>query len=593
MPRVRGCSLCPYSAALVASPHSLCLGTNKLKGLTLRNCPHPSSAAIVSISLAFPISLGPPLAPGNRSRLCSPPSTDYTPPQTLSFPTHTARMNSSDQSVSRSPSSPAVCRGWLLARGVDMVASAASGGWRQAGRRRGTVLGQLFTTHLVVAVIAIAALLSGSGVQALNTLGDGTTVEGTHLIIGGSNTNASSFPYVALLQITTPVAGSTTVKSVTTCTGTLIQTNPVPVIVTAAHCASSGEEQYAKAYVGRENLAVQCSAESTCAEFSVTSIITHPAYNHSSGVDTTGHDVALWVLTASSSSKAGSVTPAVMNTDANFPTVGVSSTALGWGYTNLHGAAGTNATLASRLQSVGLTVVDTTNCESTYGLSPNYRPNFECLKGSVVNGIQTSTCQGDSGGPHIVNGKLHGITSFGPSPCDDGSPLVLVRLSGVAKWINGVFTTINAGGTYNGSSDVSVGVVNGNVGNQTILTQTTGNFWEWPDYSIGNASFVLKTAAAADSTEGCWSQCRNTSKCWWALFDSNAKSCTLYRPNFSSSNSTYFSIKFGESYYVFRGVDIPDYGVVSTNVYMANTDIVTGERNCREGCTRMGFNCHL
>ncbi|KAJ3303325.1 hypothetical protein HDU93_006483, partial [Gonapodya sp. JEL0774] len=118
-------------------------------------------------------------------------------------------------------------------------------------------------------------------------------------------------------------------------------------------------------------------------------------------------------------------------------------------------------------------------------------------------GVQTSTCQGDSGGPHLVNGILYGITSFGPSPCDDGSPLVLVRLTGVSKWISGVFTTINAGGTYSANTtDISVSAVLGTGnGNATAITQTSGDFWEWPNYEIASSDFLLRAAATANSTD--------------------------------------------------------------------------------------------
>ncbi|KAJ3310860.1 hypothetical protein HDU93_005331, partial [Gonapodya sp. JEL0774] len=158
--------------------------------------------------------------------------------------------------------------------------SAACGRERERGLRPGPRKRSMRAT-LSLAAVATALIGYLSGVAEAVVSSNGTS-EGSILIIGGTTASATTYPYATLLQITLPVGGNSSLKTVTTCTGSLIQASPVPVVVTAAHCGSSGEEKYAMAYVGRGDMSVSCDTEASCAAFQVTSIIVNPAYNASS-----------------------------------------------------------------------------------------------------------------------------------------------------------------------------------------------------------------------------------------------------------------------------------------------------------------------
>ncbi|KAJ3339331.1 hypothetical protein HDU93_008336 [Gonapodya sp. JEL0774] len=197
-------------------------------------------------------------------------------------------------------------------------------------------------------------------------------LQGTKFIIGGSTVNPADYPFTCLLDIQPNFNIPNSINYAETCSGVLIQTTPVPVMLTTAHCGSSGIEPFATVYVG------------------------------------------------------------------------VTSMALGWGYTNVHGDQGVNPTLATSLQGVGLQVVDNTVCENAYFINTAARDGLSCLMGSNVTGIQTSTCLGDSGGAHVYNGVVYGITNFGPLVCDSGEPLVAAKTSHSTSWINGQLAIINA-----------------------------------------------------------------------------------------------------------------------------------------------------
>ncbi|KXS22001.1 trypsin-like serine protease [Gonapodya prolifera JEL478] len=297
-----------------------------------------------------------------------------------------------------------------------------------------------------------AGAVSGSGTgQAAETDGHlsrrvatlSTGLKTTNFIVGGYSINPADYPYTSLLDIQPNFSIPNSINYAETCSGVLIQTTPVPVVLTTAHCGTAGIEPFATIYVGRGNKNVPCSSEQTCTQFSVLEIVINPDYAPLRGVDKNGNDLAVWALKQSAPSSAPLIA-ANLNTDPNFPPVGVMSQALGWGYTNVHGDQGVNPTLATTLQGVGLQVADNVICENAYFINPSARTGLACLLGSNATGIQTSTCPGDSGGPHIYNGVVYGITNFGPLVCDSGEPLVAAKTAHSKAWLDQILRTFNS-----------------------------------------------------------------------------------------------------------------------------------------------------
>jgi len=72
------------------------------------------------------------------------------------------------------------------------------------------------------------------------------------------------------------------------CTGALITTWPVPMIVTAAHCS---EEKTFTVFANRYDSALSTASERGL-EFTVKKIVDHPGWNNVTGFN----DIAVWVL---------------------------------------------------------------------------------------------------------------------------------------------------------------------------------------------------------------------------------------------------------------------------------------------------------
>lgn len=91
--------------------------------------------------------------------------------------------------------------------------------------------------------------------------------------------------------------------------------------------------------------------------------------------------------------------------------------------------------MASKLQQLQQTYVDTSTCDDGYGGGGNIDANIHlCARGT-----SSGSCNGDSGGPLIdASGTQVGIVSFGSSQgCASGIPDGYARVSNYIEWING------------------------------------------------------------------------------------------------------------------------------------------------------------
>ncbi|KXS09328.1 trypsin-like serine protease [Gonapodya prolifera JEL478] len=292
-------------------------------------------------------------------------------------------------------------------------------------------------------LISLLALALSGLVGLSSAIREGKVGPGDSFIVGGYTTNATAHPYVALL-IQVLEDGQVT------CTGSLVQVDPVPVILTAAHCGSRDDLEVAEvigAIVGIDDLNKNCTAsqQPNCRSFRVIDILQHPGYGTPDAhVDETGHDVALWVLTPIDKTRPVTNEIVPINIDPTSPAPGVNSTAVGWGITNWGGTAANKTRSATKLQAVSLLVAKPEVCEKQHDLLNSTRANIGCLLG----GTHRSTCQGDSGGPHIYNGSVWGVTSFGPSTCDSGAASVVAKTSGVVDWLVEMRDYINLNSSY-------------------------------------------------------------------------------------------------------------------------------------------------
>ncbi|KAJ3336023.1 hypothetical protein HDU93_003857 [Gonapodya sp. JEL0774] len=296
----------------------------------------------------------------------------------------------------------------------------------------------IIANSIFLAIFTLCTLAQST--HALVKTGSSGVATGNEFIVGGRNASAATYPFVAILLTYTKD------NSKITCTGSLIQTTPVPVILTAAHCGSRQDLEDAEAmgaFVGLDDLTKDCGGKEQplCRAFRTIDIIQNPGYGSpESHVDDTGHDTALWILAPTDRTVPVTNQVAKVNFDPDTPPVGVNSTAIGWGITNWGGSTASKKVSAKSLQAVSLLVASNSVCERQFDLEVSSRPNIGCLLG----GLHRSTCQGDSGGPHVYNGTLWGVTSFGPSTCDNGKAAVVVRTSGVGPWLLATLKKVNA-----------------------------------------------------------------------------------------------------------------------------------------------------
>ncbi|XP_072776899.1 kallikrein-7-like [Taeniopygia guttata] len=98
----------------------------------------------------------------------------------------------------------------------------------------------------------------------------------------------------------------------------------------------------------------------------------------------------------------------------------------GWGSTT-----SPQVTFPQELRCSQVRIVPELTCRRTY--PDSITPNMVCA-GEPHS--RADTCQGDSGGPLVCNGRLQGITSWGPGVCGDPrKPGVYVNLCRYGRWL--------------------------------------------------------------------------------------------------------------------------------------------------------------
>ncbi|GMF38804.1 unnamed protein product [Phytophthora fragariaefolia] len=228
----------------------------------------------------------------------------------------------------------------------------------------------------------------------------GLTVNEEDRIFGGSETEASKFPYIVSLRQNNP-SGSTY------CGGTLIASQ---YVVTAAHCVKTD-----RATIYASIASAYGSGARDGMQVKVVKGYRHPMYNKSAHL----YDVGVLKLEKTVTAKTIGLAAA----DGSDNKVGSVATVRGWGLTE-------NGSQSLMMEEVNVNIISNAECNKGY----RRRITEGMLCAGDGNG--KDTCNGDSGGPLIANNVLVGIVSWG-GKCGANAG-VYTRVSYVRDYIKNI-----------------------------------------------------------------------------------------------------------------------------------------------------------
>ncbi|KAG7379734.1 hypothetical protein PHYPSEUDO_008228 [Phytophthora pseudosyringae] len=266
---------------------------------------------------------------------------------------------------------------------------------------------------------------SDSSADSATEKSTGLSVNEEDRIYGGSEADASKYPYIVSLR--QDEAGGSTY-----CGGTLIASQ---YVVTAAHCVKT-DEGTIYASIG----SAFGSGSGDGQQIKVIEGFRHPMYNKSEHL----YDVGVLKLEQEVSTDTINLCAA----DGSDNEVGTVATVRGWGLTE-------NGSQSLVLEEVNVEIVSNAECNKEY--SDRITEGMMC----AGQGDGRDTCNGDSGGPLIENDVLIGIVSWG-GKCGVNAG-VYTRISYVLDYVNDVvgggtgssFTESAAGSTSEDKSSAS------------------------------------------------------------------------------------------------------------------------------------------
>ncbi|XP_037360019.1 cathepsin G-like [Talpa occidentalis] len=218
-------------------------------------------------------------------------------------------------------------------------------------------------------------------------------------IIGGKEARPHSRPYMAYLQIQTPVGLSS-------CGGFLVRED---FVLTAAHC--QGRSITVK--LGAHNVKKQ---ERTQQNIRVRRAIRHPAYNPQNNQN----DIMLLQLERRAKKNRAVQTLGLPRSRGRL-SPGTQCMVAGWGRVGLNRKT-------EKLQEAQLRVQRDQECSRRFRI---YKSQTQICVGNSRE--RKSVFRGDSGGPLVCNGVGQGIVSYGSN--DGTPPAVFTRVSSFMPWI--------------------------------------------------------------------------------------------------------------------------------------------------------------
>ncbi|OWZ07122.1 Serine protease [Phytophthora megakarya] len=292
----------------------------------------------------------------------------------------------------------------------------------------------------------------------------GLTTNDEERIYGGSEADASKFPFIVSLR-EDDADGSTY------CGGTLIASQ---YVITAAHCVKTDE---ATIYASIASSFGSGSEDGQ--QVKVIKGYRHPMYNKTAHL----YDVGLLKL----EKEVTTDTIDLCAADGSDNKVGTVATARGWGLTE-------NGSESHVMEEVNVQIISNAECNKEY--SDRITEGMLC----AGDGNGKDTCNGDSGGPLIANDVLVGIVSWG-GKCGVKAG-VYTRVSYVLDYIKDVVSggtgssfASTAGSTNDDTSSGSTSIPS------TVKPATKAPVTEAPTTETPSAAPATGTPTVAPATD--------------------------------------------------------------------------------------------